>query len=102
MNVLLIEDDKRIAGPVERSLKENGHRVSISHNGTEGARLMLEETYDAALLDILLPGIGGQMAEAVLSSRPAHRSEASPVYGSDSGAGGRRCCFPQAYSTAPR
>jgi len=59
MNVLLIEDDKRIAGLVERGLKENGHRVSISHNGTEGARLMLEEAYDAALLDILLPGMDG-------------------------------------------
>jgi two-component system, OmpR family, response regulator len=59
MNVLLIEDDKRIAGLVERGLKENGHRVSISHNGTEGARMMLETAYDAALLDILLPGMDG-------------------------------------------
>src|ERR1700678_2172926 len=59
MNVLLIEDDKRIAGLVERGLRENGHRVSISHNGTEGAQLMLEGAYDAALLDILLPGMDG-------------------------------------------
>jgi two-component system OmpR family response regulator len=70
MNVLLIEDDKRIAGLVERGLKENGHRVSISHNGTEGARLMLEEAYDAALLDILLPGMDGL---AVLEKVRLHR-----------------------------
>jgi two-component system OmpR family response regulator len=70
MNVLLIEDDKRIAGLVERGLKENGHRVSISHNGTEGARLMLEGVYDAALLDILLPGMDGL---AVLEKVRLHR-----------------------------
>jgi two-component system copper resistance phosphate regulon response regulator CusR len=70
MNVLLIEDVKRIAGLVERGLKENGHRVSISHNGTEGARLMLEGAYDAALLDILLPGMDGL---AVLEKVRLHR-----------------------------
>jgi two-component system, OmpR family, response regulator len=59
MNVLLIEDDKRIAGLVERGLKEDGHSVSVSHNGAEGAEMMLEGKYDAALLDILLPGMDG-------------------------------------------
>jgi DNA-binding response OmpR family regulator len=59
MNVLLIEDDKRIAGLVERGLMENGHRVSVSNNGIQGAEMMLEREYDAALLDILLPGIDG-------------------------------------------
>lgn len=59
MNVLLIEDDNRIAGLVERGLKENGHRVSVSNNGVQGAEMMLEREYDAALLDILLPGMDG-------------------------------------------
>jgi two-component system copper resistance phosphate regulon response regulator CusR len=59
MNVLLIEDDKRIAGLVERGLKEDGHAVTTSHNGTEGADRMLEGKYDLALLDILLPGMDG-------------------------------------------
>ena len=59
MNVLLIEDDKRIAGLVERGLKENGHCVSVSDNGVQGAAMMLEGGFDAALLDILLPGMDG-------------------------------------------
>jgi DNA-binding response OmpR family regulator len=59
MNVLLIEDDKRIACLVERGLREGGHTVSVSHNGREGAEMMLAEKYDAALLDILLPGMDG-------------------------------------------
>jgi two-component system OmpR family response regulator len=70
MNVLLIEDDKRIAGLVERGLKEDGHRVSVSHNGAEGAEMMLEREYDVALLDILLPGMDGlAVLEKVRSRR---------------------------------
>jgi DNA-binding response OmpR family regulator len=59
MNVLVVEDDKRIATLVERALKEDGHRVSLSHNGREGADLILGGKYDAALLDILLPEMDG-------------------------------------------
>jgi DNA-binding response OmpR family regulator len=59
MNVLVIEDDKRIASLVERALKEGGHRVTLSHNGREGADMLLAEKYDAALLDIFLPGMDG-------------------------------------------
>ncbi|MBT9332307.1 response regulator transcription factor [Acidipila sp. 4G-K13] len=70
MNVLLIEDDRRIAELVERGLREDGHCVSVSHNGTEGAAMMLEGEYDAALLDILLPGMDGfAVLEKVRSQR---------------------------------
>lgn len=70
MNVLLIEDDKRIASLVERGLQEDGHCVSISHSGTEGASMLLEREYDVALLDILLPGMTGL---AVLETVRARR-----------------------------
>lgn len=69
MNILLIEDDRRIAGLVERGLKEDGHAVTISHNGTEGAGRMLEGEYDLALLDILLPGMDGLSVLADVRSR---------------------------------
>jgi len=59
MNVLVIEDDRRIAGLIERGLSENGHRVSLSTNGREGIEMMLGGGFDAALLDILLPGMDG-------------------------------------------
>src|SRR3984957_17713040 len=59
MNVLVIEDDKRIASLVERALREDGHRVSLSHDGREGAEMILAGKHDAALLDILLPGMDG-------------------------------------------
>jgi two-component system copper resistance phosphate regulon response regulator CusR len=59
MNVLVIEDDKRIANLVERALTEHGHKVTVSHDGQEGADRLLAGKFDAALLDILLPGIDG-------------------------------------------
>ena len=59
MKVLVIEDDKRIAGLIDRGLTENGHQVFISHNGSEGAEMILAERFDAALLDIYLPGLDG-------------------------------------------
>ena len=70
MNVLVIEDDKRIAGLVERGLRENGHQVSLSYNGKEGADMMLAGRYDAALLDIYLPGMDGfEVLEQVRAKR---------------------------------
>jgi len=59
MNVLVIEDDKRIANLVDRALREDGHRVSLSHNGREGADMILAGKHDVALLDILLPEMDG-------------------------------------------
>lgn len=59
MNVLVIEDDNRIANLVERALTEDGHRVTVSDNGREGVDKLLSGKFDAALLDILLPQMDG-------------------------------------------
>jgi two-component system copper resistance phosphate regulon response regulator CusR len=59
MNVLVIEDDNRIASLVESALTEDGHCVAVSHNGREGADLLISGRFDAALLDIFLPEMDG-------------------------------------------
>jgi DNA-binding response OmpR family regulator len=59
MNVLVIEDDNRIANLVDRALTEDGHSVTVSDNGREGAEMLLSGRFDAALLDILLPEMDG-------------------------------------------
>jgi DNA-binding response OmpR family regulator len=70
MNILVIEDDKRIAGLVERGLKENGHQVVLSHDGWNGVERMLSGKYDAALLDIYLPRMDGfEVLEQVRARR---------------------------------
>ena len=59
MNVLVIEDDNRIADLVDLALREDGHHVTLSGNGREGAAMLLSGRFDAALLDILLPEMDG-------------------------------------------
>jgi two-component system copper resistance phosphate regulon response regulator CusR len=59
MNVLVIEDDRRISSLIERGLTENGHCVSVADNGRYGMDQILRGGFDAVLLDILLPGMDG-------------------------------------------
>jgi DNA-binding response OmpR family regulator len=59
MNVLVVEDDKRIAHVLEQSLTEDGHRVFISNRGDEGVDLIVSSHFDLVVLDIMLPGIDG-------------------------------------------
>ncbi len=70
MNVLVVEDDNRIANLVERALTEDGHHVTVSGNGREGAAMLLSGRFDAALLDIFLPEMDGfEVLEQVRAKR---------------------------------
>jgi len=59
MRVLVIEDDKKISAFVEKGLKEAGFAVDVAHDGLDGLHLGLSETYHAAIVDIMLPGVDG-------------------------------------------
>ncbi len=56
MHVLLIEDEKKIAGFIEKGLREAGFAVDVRYDGPSGLELALESVYDAAVVDIMLPG----------------------------------------------
>jgi DNA-binding response OmpR family regulator len=59
MRILVVEDEKKLAGFIRRALKEDGHAVDLCHDGREGQALASREDYDAVVLDLMLPGIGG-------------------------------------------
>ncbi len=59
MRLLLIEDDKKIALFVITGLKEAGFVVDHAANGHDGLLRIMTETYDAAIIDLMLPGIDG-------------------------------------------
>lgn len=59
MNVLLVEDDRRIAHVLERGLIEDGHLVHLCPRGDEGADLIRTAHFDVVVLDIMLPGLDG-------------------------------------------
>jgi DNA-binding response OmpR family regulator len=59
MNILIIEDNKRIGNILRQGLVEEGHQVSISERGDEGRDLLLSVSFDIAVLDVMLAGLDG-------------------------------------------
>lgn len=59
MNILVVEDEKKIAGFIRKGLEEQGFTVSVSHNGDEGYLLARTQQFDVIILDIMLPGRDG-------------------------------------------
>src|ERR1700749_568548 len=59
MNVIVIEDNKRLANIRRQGLIEDGHQVVLSARGDEGRDLLIGSPFDAAVLDIMLPGLDG-------------------------------------------
>jgi two-component system OmpR family response regulator len=59
MRVLVVEDDATLAGFVARGLREAGFAVETARDGDEGLRFALAERYDAAVVDVMLPGRDG-------------------------------------------
>lgn len=59
MNVLVIEDDKRIANILRMGLLEDGHQVELAHRGDDGRDLVTCDHFDVVVLDVMLPGVDG-------------------------------------------
>ena len=56
MRILVVEDDRDVAGFVVKGLKEAGHVVEHTPNGRDGLFLAASEVFDAIVLDRMLPG----------------------------------------------
>jgi two-component system OmpR family response regulator len=59
MRILIVEDDNTIAHFIEKGLQEEGFAVDHVANGEDGLHMALNEPYDAAILDIMLPKLDG-------------------------------------------
>jgi two-component system OmpR family response regulator len=59
MKILVIEDDKTIAAYIAKGLRETGYTVDVANDGDEGSDLAQIGPYDAAVVDIMLPGTDG-------------------------------------------
>jgi two-component system, OmpR family, response regulator len=72
MQILVIEDEPRILAFLARGLEAEGFRVDGAGSGPEGLRRALACSYDAVVLDLLLPGLDGL---SVLRELQMHRPE---------------------------
>lgn len=59
MRLLVAEDDSVIADFVAQGLREAGYAVDVAATGPTGLRMALEGTFDAAVIDVMLPGLDG-------------------------------------------
>ncbi|SFD34907.1 heavy metal response regulator transcription factor [Paracidovorax konjaci] len=66
MKLLLIEDEPKLAEYLRKGLGEEGFVVDVAHDGVDGLHRATEYTYDAIVLDRMLPGIDGIAVLAAL------------------------------------
>jgi two-component system OmpR family response regulator len=59
MNVLVVEDEVKMAALIRRGLSEQGLTVDVAGSGEDAAAMARSSTYDAIVLDVMLPGIDG-------------------------------------------
>src|SRR5213083_803388 len=57
--VLVIDDDRKLCRLIRDYLQPMGYEVSAAHTGTDGVERARGETWDAIILDVMLPGLDG-------------------------------------------
>src|ERR1041384_1727350 len=55
MKILVVEDDRKVAGFIEQGLREEGYAVDIAPDGDEATTLAHVYDYDLIVLDLMLP-----------------------------------------------
>jgi DNA-binding response OmpR family regulator len=66
MRILVVEDDRKVAGFIELGLREEGYAVDVARDGDEATRVAHVADYDVILLDVLLPKKNGFQIAAEL------------------------------------
>jgi two-component system, OmpR family, response regulator len=59
MRLLVVEDEPALRRTLEKTLREEGYAVDSASDGEEGFYKAQEWTYDAVILDVMLPGLNG-------------------------------------------
>ena len=95
MEILLVEDEPKVAEALRRGLEAQHYRVTAAATGEEGYFLATTRTFDLILLDLMLPGRGGleilaalreQRCETPVLILTARDAVEDRVVGLDSGA----------------
>ena len=70
MQVLVVEDERRMAELLRQGLEEEGHSVILAMDGKEGLAMAESHAFDAIVLDVMLPGMDGfSIAKKLRASR---------------------------------
>lgn len=69
MRILVVEDERKAARFIQRGLREEGYAVDAAADGEQGLYLAENGSYDALILDIMLPKRDGLSVLATLRQR---------------------------------
>jgi DNA-binding response OmpR family regulator len=72
MRVLVVEDDPRLSGLIARGLREEAYAVDVCADGTQAITQAVVNSYDAIVLDVMLPGADGFGVVRTLRARHVH------------------------------
>lgn len=95
MQILVVEDEQKVAAFLRQALSEAGYAVSVAHDGAAGLHLAQVSDFDLIILDRLLPQVSGlefcrtlrgQKSETPILMVTARDSLEDTVLGLDSGA----------------
>lgn len=59
MKLLIVEDEPNLLSVIRKGFAENGHSVSAALDGSTALMMLEEHTFDAVILDIMLPDVNG-------------------------------------------
>lgn len=70
--ILVVEDEQRVAELLKRGLEETGYQVSVAYDGIMGLRLFSSGTYHLVLSDVVLPKMDGfELCKEIRKINPA-------------------------------
>lgn len=71
MQILVIEDEQRVAELIRKGLEELGFQITLAFDGEMGKKLALSKTFDLILMDLILPKINGiDLCKEIRVTRP--------------------------------
>jgi DNA-binding response OmpR family regulator len=59
LRILVVEDERKVAQALQEGLQAESHTVAVAHTGEEGFFLANSQSFDLAVLDVMLPGRSG-------------------------------------------
>ncbi|KAA3652388.1 MAG: DNA-binding response regulator [Bacteroidetes bacterium] len=69
--IVLVEDDQNLGFVIQDSLRAHNYEVDWAKTGQEGLKLILNNEYHIAILDVMLPHISGfEIAEEIIETKP--------------------------------
>lgn len=95
MNILVVEDERNLADAIVRILNDASYNAEAAYDGRSGLHTALSGSYDAIILDVMLPGMNGHEVAREMRRRgestpilmlTAKTTTADKVAGLDSGA----------------